>query len=52
MVVAAFPAHGEIDVPKDTLDLTMIPVHAGAYRAFKELGLQIPPQAVPPEVKK
>ena len=52
MIVAAFPAHREIDVPKDTLELTKIPIHAGAYRAFKELGLQIPSYAVPPEVKK
>ena len=52
MIVAAFPAHREIDVPKDTLEITQIPIHAGAYRAFKELGLQIPAHAVPPEVKK
>lgn len=52
MIVAAFPAHAEIDVPRDTLKITMIPLHAGAYRVYKEMGIKIPEHAVPPEVKK
>jgi TRAP transporter TAXI family solute receptor len=51
MIVAAFPAHADVDVPKDTADLTMIPLHAGAYRAYKELGVKIPDRAIPPEAK-
>jgi TRAP-type uncharacterized transport system substrate-binding protein len=52
MIVSAFPAHAEMNVPKDTVDVTMIPLHAGAYRAYKELGVKIPDRAVPPEAKK
>ncbi len=52
MIVAAFPAHAEVNVPKDTVEVTMIPLHAGAYRAYKELGIKIPERAVPPEAKK
>jgi hypothetical protein len=52
MIVAAFPAHAEMNVPKDTAEITMIPLHAGAYRAYKELGTKIPERAVPPEAKK
>lgn len=52
MIVAAFPAHAEVDVPKDTVKITMIPLHAGAYRVYKEMGIKIPEHAIPPEVKK
>jgi len=52
MIVAAFPAHAEVNVPKDTVEITMIPLHAGAYRAYKELGVKIPERAIPPEAKK
>jgi uncharacterized protein len=52
MIIAAFPAHADVDIVKDTPELTMIPLHAGAYRAYKELGAKIPEIAVPPEAKK
>jgi len=52
MIVAAFPAHADVDVGKDTPELTMIPLHAGAYRAYKELQVKIPETAIPPEAKK
>ena len=52
MIIAAFPAHADVDVSKDTAELTMIPLHAGAYRAYKELGTKIPERAIPPEAKK
>jgi len=52
MIIASFPAHAEVNVPKDTVEITMIPLHAGAYRAYKELGIKIPEHAVPPEAKK
>ena len=52
MIVAAFPAHAEMNVPKDTVEITMIPLHAGAYRAYKETGVKIPERAIPPEAKK
>ncbi len=52
MIIAAFPAHAEVDVPKDTVKITMIPLHAGAYRVYKEMGIKIPEHAIPPEVKK
>ncbi|MBI5968559.1 MAG: TAXI family TRAP transporter solute-binding subunit [Deltaproteobacteria bacterium] len=52
MIVAAFPAHADMNVPKDTVELTMIPLHAGAYRAYKEVGVKIPESAIPPEAKK
>jgi hypothetical protein len=52
MIISAFPAHADVDVVKDTPDLTMIPLHAGAYRAYKELGAKIPDSAIPAEAKK
>lgn len=52
MIIAAFPAHADVDVVKDTPELTMIPLHAGAYRAYKEMGAKIPESALPPEAKK
>jgi len=52
MIISAFPAHAEVDVPKDTVKVTMIPLHAGAYRVYKEMGVKIPEHAIPPEVKK
>lgn len=52
MIISAFPAHADVDVAKDTPELTMIPLHAGAFRAYKELGVKIPESAIPAEVKK
>ena len=52
MITAAFPAHADVDVALDTPELTMIPLHAGAYRAYKEMGVKIPESAIPPEAKK
>ena len=52
MIVSAFPAHAEMNVPKDTVDVTMIPLHAGAYRAYKEMGVKIPDSAIPAEAKR
>jgi TRAP transporter TAXI family solute receptor len=52
LIIAAFPAHADVDVMKDTPELTMIPLHAGAYRAYMELGAKIPESAIPPEAKK
>ncbi|MDH4266988.1 MAG: TAXI family TRAP transporter solute-binding subunit [Deltaproteobacteria bacterium] len=52
MIIAAFPAHADVDVAQDTPELTMIPLHAGAYRAYKEMGVKIPERAIPQEAKK
>jgi hypothetical protein len=52
MIISAFSPFGDVDVIKDTTELAMAPLHAGAYRAYKELGAKIPERAIPPETEK
>lgn len=49
--VAAFPGMKGQDLAQLTMDLSPIPLHAGAYRYFKEIGAKIPDWLKPPEVK-
>ncbi len=52
MIIEAYSPHAEVDVVKDTPEMTTIPLHNGAYMAYKELGANIPEKAIPPEAKK
>lgn len=47
---AAFPALKGLDFIQLTVDLSPIPLHAGAYRYFKESGATIPDWQKPPEL--
>lgn len=38
--------------PEDTVNGSLIPLHAGSIKYYKESGLQIPDRVVPPEAKK
>lgn len=50
--VAAFPAAREVDMVQFTPKTTPIPLHAGALKAYRELGAkEIPARAIPPEAK-
>ncbi len=47
---AAWPAIKDIDMVQDPADLTLIPLHKGALRAYRDLGAKnIPAAAIPPE---
>ncbi len=48
----AFPACKFVDFVKDTTTLCKVPLHAGAVKAYRELGAEsIPSEIVPPEAK-
>ncbi|MEA3358748.1 MAG: TAXI family TRAP transporter solute-binding subunit [Thermodesulfobacteriota bacterium] len=50
--LAAWPAFKELDLIQDPADLTLIPLHKGALKAYRELGAKnIPAIAIPPEAK-
>ena len=50
--LAAWPAFKELDLIQDPADLTLIPLHRGALKAYRELGAKnIPAIAIPPEAK-
>lgn len=50
--VAAFPACKYVDMVQDSPTLSKIPLHAGALKAYRELGAKyIPPEVIPPEAK-
>lgn len=50
--VAAWPAFKELDLIQDPADLTLVPLHKGALKAYRELGAKnIPAIAIPPEAK-
>jgi TRAP-type uncharacterized transport system substrate-binding protein len=51
-IIEAFAPFANVDAVKDTPELTTIPLHNGAYMAYKELGAKIPEKAIPPEAKK
>ncbi len=52
MYAAANKEEGELGFPKLTIETASIPLHAGAYKFYKEFGLEIPDRLIPPEVKK
>ncbi len=50
--IAAWPAFKELDLVQDPADLTLVPLHKGALRAYRDLGAKnIRPIAIPPEAK-
>jgi len=49
---AAWPAIRELDLVQDPVDLTLIPLHKGALKAYRDLGAKnIPAVAIPPEAR-
>ncbi|MBI3967401.1 MAG: TAXI family TRAP transporter solute-binding subunit [Chloroflexi bacterium] len=48
---SAFTAMKGADLVKLTMDLATVPLHAGSYKYFSEIGVQIPDRLKPPEVK-
>jgi len=52
LYAAANKEEGELGFPKLTIETASIPLHAGAYKFYRELGLSIPDRLIPPEVKK
>jgi len=45
--VAAFPSVKGINLPKLTLDTCTVPLHPGAVKYYRELGLKVPDQLIP-----
>ena len=37
--------------PRGTIEHALSPLHAGAIRFYRELGLKIPDELIPPEAK-
>lgn len=48
---AAMAIMKTIDIPKVTVEQATVPLHAGAYKYLKEIGMTIPQKLMPPEVK-
>jgi len=48
---AAYPPMKELSIPKITLELTKFPLHAGALKYYREIGMEIPEELIPPEAK-
>ena len=48
---AAWPAIKELDMVQDPASLTLIPLHKGALKAYRDLGANIPQAAIPPEAR-
>jgi uncharacterized protein len=45
--VAAFPSIKGVNLPKLTLETSTVPLHPGAIKYYKELGLKIPEHLIP-----
>jgi hypothetical protein len=48
---AAYPAMKGFSIPEMTMKLTKIPLHPGAIRYYKEIGVEVPAHLIPPEMK-
>lgn len=48
---AAYPAMKGFDIPKNTMKFTKFPLHPGAIRYYRELGVKVPDNLIPPEMK-
>jgi TRAP transporter TAXI family solute receptor len=48
---AAYAPFKGYNLPEETIATSLIPLHAGAYEYFKDLGLTVPDQIIPPEAK-
>jgi TRAP-type uncharacterized transport system substrate-binding protein len=47
----AFKAVKGRDIPKQTIEASSFPLHAGAVKYYRELGYKIPTNLIPPEMK-
>ena len=47
----AYPAFKGYKLPEETISTSLIPLHAGTYKYFEELGLTVPDALIPPEAK-
>ncbi len=50
--IAALPISRPTDLVKATLESNHLILHAGTVRCFKEMGVDVPQQMIPPEYKK
>ncbi|MEA1939834.1 MAG: TAXI family TRAP transporter solute-binding subunit [Candidatus Caldatribacteriota bacterium] len=50
MLAQVYPAAGEADWVEATLG-SLIPLHAGTIKYFREIGVEIPEELIPPEAK-
>ncbi len=48
---AAYPALKGFDIPEMTMNVSQIPLHLGAIRYYREIGVDIPERLLPPEAK-
>jgi len=48
---AAFPSVKDFDIAERSLALLNVPLHAGAVRYYRSMGLAVPDHLVPPEMK-
>ena len=48
---AAYPAMKGFDIPANTMKFTKFPLHVGAIRYYKEIGVKVPDNLIPPEAK-
>ncbi len=48
---AAYPPMKELSIPEITLELTKFPLHVGALKYYREIGMDIPDHLIPPEAK-
>jgi TRAP transporter TAXI family solute receptor len=48
---AAYPAMKGLSIPEITMALTKFPLHKGAIKYYREIGVKIPDALIPPEAK-
>ncbi len=48
---AAYPAMKGLSIPKITMELTKFPLHVGAIKFYREIGVDIPDSLIPPEAR-
>ncbi len=48
---AAYPPMKELSIPDITLELTKFPLHVGALKYYREIGMEIPDHLIPPEAR-
>ena len=48
---AAYSSFKDYKLPEETIDTSLIPLHIGAFKYFKDLGLTVPDALIPPEAK-
>jgi len=48
---AAYPPMKGLSIPEITMELTKFPLHVGAIKYYREIGIKIPESLIPPEAK-